>query len=39
MTVGDHHLRKDEKSQIDVEVLKIFVMKIMIMGKSQMTLL
>ena len=25
MTVGDHHLGRDEKSQIDVEVMKIFV--------------
>ena len=25
MTVGDHHLRRDEKSQIDVDVMKIFV--------------
>ena len=25
MTVGDHHLARSEKSQIDVEVMKIFV--------------
>lgn len=25
VTVGDHHLGRDEKSQIDVEVMKIFV--------------
>ena len=25
MTVGDHHLRRDEKSKIDVDVMKIFV--------------